>query len=281
MIFQKLGLAITFSPNALSLLRSAKRLQDLFGSQLCLIHVGEKNGETENLMKQLLKKAGIPENSYELVWQKGEPSKVIINSCAAKKVDLLIAGALEKESMLKYYIGSVARTIMREASCSVLILTHPFIEPKPFKKFCVSVHYNQLGEYAIKKASQFAKLETAEEFILIREFQIPGLAITISDGASAKEVEQKRIDFLKDEEQKLKVFAGELNLTDIKLKTVCLYGKEGWESGNYAHENNGDILVVPSPHKKLKLFDRIFIHDIEFILKQLPCALLIVREKKN
>ncbi len=213
MIFQKLGLAITFSPNALSLLRTAKRMQDLFGSQLCLIHVGEKNNETEDLMKQILKKAGVEKNSYELVWQKGDPSKVITNACESKKVDLLIAGALEKESILKYYIGSVARTIMREAPCSILILTHPTIEPKPFKKFCVSVHYNQLGEYAIKKAYEFAKLEHAEEFILIREFQIPGLAITISDGASTQEVEQKRIYLQKEEEQKLKVLAGGLSIS--------------------------------------------------------------------
>ena len=281
MIFQKLGLAITFSPNALSLLRATKRLQNLFGSKLCLIHVGEKDNETENLMKQLLTKAGIEENSYELVWQTGDPSKIIINTCAAKGVDLLIAGALEKESILKYYIGSVARNIMREVPCSVLILTKPSAEPEPFKKFCASVQYNSLGEYAIKKAYEFAKLEKADEFILIKEFDIPGLAITISDTGSTQETEQKRTDWQKEEEVKLKVFANELNLSDVELKTVCVYGKQGWASSNYVRENDGDLLIVPSPPKKLKLFDRIFQHDIEFVLKQLPCALLIVRESNN
>ena len=279
MIFQKLGLAITFSPNALSLLRTAKRLQDLFGSQLCLIHVGEKDPETENLMNQLLAKAGIEKKSYEFVWQKGDPSKVIINTCSAKKIDLLIAGALEKESILKYYIGSVARDIMREVPCSVLILTHPSAEPVPFKKFYASVQYNQLGEYAIRKAYEFAKLENAEEFVLVKEFEIPGLAITISDTGSTQETEQKRIDWQKEEELKLKVFANELNLSGVEFQTVCLYGKQGWASSNYVRENGGDLLIVPSPPKKLKLFDRIFQHDIEFILKQLPCSLLIIKEK--
>lgn len=281
MIFQKIGLAITFSPNALSLLRSANRLQNLFGAKLCLIHVGEKDSETENLMKQILTKAGIEENSYELVWQTGDPSKVIINACAAKNVDLLVAGALEKESILKYYIGSVARNIMREVPCSVLILTQPSAVPVPFRKFCASVQYNSLGEYAIRKGYEFAKLEKAEEFVLIKEFETPGLAITISDTGSTQETEQKRTDWQKEEELKLKVFANELNLSDIELKTVCVYGKQGWAASNYVRENDGDLLIVPSPPKKLKLFDRIFQHDIEFVLKQLPCALLIVRDSKN
>ncbi len=280
MIFKKIGLAITFSPNALSLLKTAKRLQNLFDSQLCLIHVGEKNSATEKLMNELLTKAGIDGNSYEIIWHKGEPSKVIINLCSQKNVDLLIAGALEKESMLKYYIGSVARNIMREASCSILILTHPLEEQNSFKKICASVQYNQLGEYSIKKGFEFSKLEKAENFILIREFQIPGLAITISDSGSVQETEQKRFDWQNEEEQKLKVFAGELNITGKEVKTVCLFGKQGWEFGNYVREIGGDLMIVPSPPKRLKFFDRIFQHDIEFILKQLPCALLIIREKE-
>ncbi len=278
MMFNKIGLAITFSPNALWLLKTAKRLKDLFGAQLCLIHVGEKNNTTIGLMNDLLKKAGIEEESCELVWKKGDPAKVIINTCSENGVDLLISGALEKESILKYYIGSVARKIMREATCSVLILTNPSENAMGFKKFCVSVQYSSLGEYAIKKGFEFAKLEDAEEFILIREFQMPGLAITISDSGSVQETEEKRNLWQKEEEEKLKVFANENDISGKMVKTICLYGKQGWELSNYARENNGDLLIVPSPPKRLKFFDRIFQHDIEFILDQIPCALLIVRQ---
>ena len=183
--------------------------------------------------------------------------------------------------MLKYYIGSVARTIMRETPCSVLILTHPEGEPKPFKKFCASVEFSEMGEYAIRKAFDFAILEKAEEFVLIKEFQVPGLAVTISDTGSTVETEQKRIDWQNEEAQKLEVFAKELNLSGLDLKTVCVYGKHGWASKSYVEENKSDLLVVPSPPRRLRLFDRIFQHDIEFILKQLPCNLLIVKTGSN
>lgn len=279
MIFKKLGLAITFSPNALSLLKTAVRLKNLFGSELFIIHVGDKNPTNEFLLDDLFLKAGIEKNSIELLWQKGDPSKVIIKACENNNIDLLIAGALEKESMLKYYLGSVARNIMRESTCSILILTNPSENPKPFKNICASVQYNGLGEYSVKKAFEFAQLENADGFTLIREFQIPGLAITISDSGSVHETEQKRIDWQKEEEQKLKMFMNELNIKGDFVNSICLYGKQGWESGNYVRDNGSDLLVLPSPPKRLKLFDRIFQHDIEFILNQLPCAVLIVREK--
>ncbi|MFA3781784.1 universal stress protein [Melioribacteraceae bacterium 4301-Me] len=279
MIFNKIGLAITFSPNALPLLQAAKRLQDLFNAKLFLIHVGEKTSSKEGLMSNLLFKAEI-QNNYELIWQDGEPTKVILNLSFKKEIDLLIAGALEKENILKYYIGSVARNIMRESPCSVLILTGPSFGIKPFKKFCALVQYTPLGEYAISTAYEFAKLENADEFILIKEFDIPGLAITIADTGSINEAEQKRADWQKEEELKLKVFANEINLHELNVKTVCIYGKQGWASSNYVKEIGGDLLIVPSPTKKLKLFDRIFQHDLEFILQQLPCALLIIKRKE-
>lgn len=278
MIFKKIGLAITFSPNGLALLKTAKRLQNLFNSDLCLIHVGDKEPDSELKMKKLLDETGIDSAKCELVWEKGEPSKVILNVCTEKNVDLLIAGALEKENLLKYYIGSVARTLMRESPCSVLIITHPTQDTVHFKKFCATVEYTPLGEISLLTANEFAKLEQAEELTLIKEFQIPGLAITISDSGSTVETEQKRITWQKEEEEKLNVFVKELKLTGSEIKTICLYGKHGWESGNYVKEINGDILVIPSPPKKLKLFDRIFQHDIEFIIKQLPCSLLIVKK---
>src|SRR3989339_782123 len=105
MIFNKIGLAITFSPNGLPLLKTAARIQNLFSSKLCLIHVGEKTDYSEIQMKKLIEKAGIPEESYQLVWQNGEPSKAIINAASENGVDLLIAGALEKETVIKYYMG--------------------------------------------------------------------------------------------------------------------------------------------------------------------------------
>jgi len=278
MIYTKIGLAITFSPNGLALLKTTLRYQKLFNAGLCLIHVGKKNDISVSKMNELLKEAGIKEDSYELIWKEGDPAKTIISAAEERKVDLLIAGALEKESLVQYYIGSVARKLVREAHCSVLILTHPTSDTKPFEKICVSVDYSESGEKTIKKAYQLALLEKAKELTLIRELKIPALAITVSDSGSSKETEKKREQWLDEEEKKLDSYVEELNLKEIKVNTVSLYGKQGYEANNYVSEHKGDLLVLPSPKRKMKFFDRIFQHDIEFILEEIPCALLINRE---
>lgn len=277
MIFGRLGLAITFSPNALALLKIASRFKTILNAQLFIIHVGEKTTDNELMMNQLLTDAKVDKESCELIWKEGEPTKAIIETCIEKKIDLLIAGALEKESLLKYYMGSVARNLMRESFSSVLVIVNPHNEDKLFKKICVNVDYTPLNEIAVKKAYELAKLENAEEFILVREFQVPGLAITIYDGGASQETEKTRLEWQKEEEEKLKVFADELNLSGLDVKKVCLYGKQGWELKQFAIESKSDLLVVSSPPKSLKFFDRIFQHDLEFILSQLPCSLLIVR----
>lgn len=276
-LFKKLGLAITFSPTGKALLYEAKRLCELFGSGIVLIHNGEKNKETEEKLNELIESAGFNIDSVSVEWVKGDIAGTIIKKAVEHKVDLLIAGALEKENFIRYYSGSVARTIMREAPCSVLILTSPSETPAVFKKFCVLVDYSQQSEKTIKTAYEFALKENAEELILIREIQVPGLAMTVQESGSIKEVESTIHLWKKEEKAKIKMLVKELNLTGINIQIHCLYGKEGYEANKFVESINGDIYVVSAPKKKLKLFDRIFQHDIEFTLKQIPSPVLIIR----
>jgi len=278
MIYTKIGLAITFSPNGLALLKTALRYQRLFNAGLCLIHVGKKNDFSVGKMNELLKEAEVKENTYELIWKDGDPAKTIISAAEERKVDLLIAGALEKESLIQYYIGSVARKIMRESSCSVLILSNPNNKIKSFNRICVTVDYSPLSELAVKNAYEFSKLENSEEFTVIREYLLPALAITIYDSGSVQETQKSRVKWQKEEEEKLKNFLIGIGIDDSNVKTVCLYGKQGWEAKEFAKENKSDLLVVSSPQRKLKLVDRIFQHDLEFIFDRLPCSLLIVKK---
>lgn len=275
--FHKIALAVTFSPNALALLNETKKLQDMFNAELLLIHVGEQTGEKEETLKRLLADSNLTGGSYKLAWVSGEPSEAIIKKGVEEKIDLLIAGALEKENLLKYYVGSVARKILRNAPFSVLIMTTPSKTPKPLVKFCIAVDYTPEGEAAIRKAYQYAMLENAKELVLLREFQVPGLAMTVQDTGSTSEVEDKLMQWQKEEEDKLTLFTKELDIKGIKIKPVCLYGRQGWEANRYMQELGGDILVVPGPRKRLKMFDRIFQHDMEFILKQLPSKFLVVK----
>jgi len=277
MAFRKIGLAVNFSPNSQALLFEAKRFSELFNAELVLIHIGDYNDELKAELVKMINETGFSVDAYKLLWQDGDVEDSILGFCTAEKIDLLIAGALIKENFLKYYIGSVARTLMRESPCSVLLLTQPSIERAPFKKICVSVDFTSLSELAARKAGEVASLLNCKELFFIREFQIPALATTVYDSGSKEETEKMRHLWKDEEKNKMEIFVREINLTNANVKTVCLYGRQGWEASNWVSENSGDLFVIPSPPRKPKLLDRFFQHDWEFVFKQLPCSLLIVK----
>jgi nucleotide-binding universal stress UspA family protein len=68
------------------------------------------------------------------------------------------------------------------------------------------------------------------------------------------------------------------NALDIKEQHV--FGKPGYTIAHYAKAKRADLLVVNSPDTKLGLLDRIFKHDLEYILADLPTDLLIVHTTK-
>ncbi|MCX6152146.1 MAG: universal stress protein [Ignavibacteriales bacterium] len=280
-IFKCLGLAITFSPTGKALLMEAKRLRDLFDSKIVFIHVGEKNKEKEKQLVELIGDAGFSKDSFQLEWAKGDIANAIVKKCVETNIDLLIAGALEKENFVKYYFGSVARKLMREAPCSLLIYISPSESPKSFKKFSVSVDYTPRCEETIKIAHKFALLDKAKEFILVRDFQAPALAMTVQDAGSTEEAERIRSEWEKEEHDKMNMLVKELNLTGININIVTLFGKEGWEANRFVGAVQSDIFVVSSPEKRLTFLDRIFQHDLEFTIKELPCPLMLIKTFKN
>lgn len=275
--FKKLGTAITFSPTGMALLKETIRLKHLLNSALLLIHSGEKNKAIETRLNTIIKDAGLDLNDVDIEWVKGDPGDSIIKAAKNNGVDLLIAGALEKENFIKFYIGSVARKIMRQSECSTLIFKSPSEKPAGFKKFYVSTDFSFQSEKTINKSFELAKKEMADEFVLIRDFRLYGLSSSIVEAGDVDAFENLRKNIQQEEEEKMKIFKRELNLKGIRIRTVCLYGKEGLAARDYALQNNADIFVVTAPSTKLKLLDRIFPHEQEYSFEHLPSNLLIIK----
>ena len=136
-IIRKIGLAIAFSPRIEALLAEAARLKKMWDAELLLIHVGNRGKELEERLQQLLESAGLAgENSVKIFWETGKPSERILAPAAKKRIDLLIAGALKKENLVQYYLGTVARKILRKADCSVLAANQSIQNTTPFQKYC-------------------------------------------------------------------------------------------------------------------------------------------------
>ena len=106
-------------------------------AQLVFIHIGEKSLQQEQYLKHLLHRFELDGDANKLVWEQGDPVDKIIEICKQEDADLLVAGALEKESMFKYFMGSIARNLCRKAKCSILMLREPDIKSKPVKRIVV------------------------------------------------------------------------------------------------------------------------------------------------
>ena len=90
--------------------------------------------------------------------------------------------------------------------------------------------------------------------------------------ANIEKNEEKRIDKI------LEGIKSELNL-DVGQK--CIFGKKGYTISHFTEAHCADLLVMNSPDTKLGFLDRMFTHDLEYVLSELPCDLLIVHSKKN
>ena len=277
--FETIAVAVSFSPRCLPLLAQAKYMADTLNASLLLIHIGEKNSEKERELDELMAKLNMKDSQYRIIWMDGEPVDTILKLCKLNMVDLLVLGALEKENVLKFYLGSIARNISRRAKCSVLLLTSPTEQPLKYRKIVVNGVENPKTVHTINTAFYLAKHFKAKDVTIANEVNIPGLAMAIADDSTAPEAKEIKKYFNEEVEENIQLIVNSCDTEGINVSNKSIKGKTGYAISKYAKDRKADMLVINSPDTSLNLLDRIFTHDIEYILAQLPCNLLIVHSR--
>lgn len=277
--FETIAVAISFSPRLEAIVAETGFIADTLKSNLIFIHIGTKTNEKEEILDKLLSKYILDKNKIRIIWMEGDPVETILQLCKLNIVDLLILGALEKENIVKYYLGSVARTISRKAKSSVLLLTHPSVEPKKIRKIIINGIESSKTLHTLNTALYLAKNFNVKEVTLVKESDVPALAMTISDSSTAPEVSKMKRNMMEEAESKLNSIIESSERNSIKINEKIITGKPGYAISNYARNKHADLLVINSPDTHLSLLDRIFTHDIEYILANLPCNLLIVHSR--
>ena len=280
-MIRTIGLAIAFSPTAEHMLAEAGRLAIQFQARLVLIHVGDHGPEEERLMQSLLSGPNISRDMVMLRWETGEATRAILKVCDDEKIDLLLAGALKKENLLQYYLGTIGRQIMRRANCSVLLLTQPSIEPIGFKNIVVDAGESLHVEDSISLACQFGKKEKGSWIHVVRELKMYGLAMSASDQSSEDEYENIRHVMVREEIEKVEVLLKKIPHDNLKINIKVVAGKSGFELAQFARRKQADLLVVSASPRRFKFIDRLFTHDLEYVFADLPCNLLIVQPGKE
>ena len=277
--FETIALAVAFSPRLEALIAETKRLASLFNARIIFIHVGKRSAEKEKHLNNMLNHYGFGETNSVVEWEEGDAVDTILSICKKHVVDLLIIGAVEKENMLKYYMGSVSREISRRAKCSVLMLIEPKLNPGPFRRMVVNGHDHSKSIHTIETAVYIAEKDNMNDVIVVDEVDIPAVSMSISDDSTEPEAAYIKESMMDDEHSRLSDLLSKIDHKSIQLKSKTFSGRRGFTIGQYAQSVNADLLVVNSPDHHMNIFDRIFTHDLEYMLADLPCNMLIVHSR--
>ena len=275
--FKSIGIGVAFSPNLKANLFEVARLSQFFNSKLVLIHVGTESKEKTEALKIILDNFSYID--YEVVFKTGNPVNVILSTSKEKQIDLLVLGALQRENFLKYYVGSIARKITRRAKCSVLLLIKPSVKRVSCRHIVVNGLKDPKTERTITSAFYVAKQLLAERITVVEEIKQNEVSVKVDDDKSLRKATIFKERLRLREETRIKEIIAHLPedyTSDIAIKSQPIFGKQGYSIGHYAQISRADLLVMNAP-TKMTFWDRLFPHDIEHILTELPTDVLIIQ----
>lgn len=165
-------------------------------------------------------------------------------------MDLLLAGALKKENLVQYYLGTVARKILRRAECSVLLLTNPSIQPAAFRNIVVNAENSPFVEDAIVTACHIGRMDQSSWLHVVRELKMYGLTMSVSEEYSEKEYDSVRQNLVKVEIDNVEKILQGIPHGGLKVNIKWVSGKSGFELSKFAERKQADLLVVGAPPQR-------------------------------
>lgn len=285
--FKNVAAAIAFSPQMEANIYEAVRLTQMLGEKLFLIHVANKDNANEKdsaassgaqKLKEILAEAEPDAERYKIVWEKGEPVKALLSATKKYKVDLLLAGAIPKEGLFRYYMGSVARKLVRQSHCSILLISNASRMRQRCSQIVVNGIDHPKTEKTITVAMQVGEHLGADRITVVQELQPAGSLNKADDDKSLQTLNEKRKDMITQDDARIEqIIERNRQRTSLPVNHQVIIGRRGYTIGHFTQQKQAGLLVLNSPDSKLKFMDRVFAHDLEYILSDLPSPVLIVR----
>jgi nucleotide-binding universal stress UspA family protein len=269
--YKTIAVATTFSPRFKHVLAEAKRIRDRFGAELHLIYVGRRNEQTSRKFSDVLAELELPADS-PIHYEEGDPAEAILAALARENIDMLVAGALEKEIVLHSFLGNVARRLVREANCSVILFTAPQKRPKPLRRIVFFADHSQQGLVALKTTLMLAEAESCERLYVIGIITAFDEArASIAGDASGSAAHKPNHG----EEEPLEEFVLSAGATEVPIETRFIKGATGLAASDFVRSVEADLLVVPLPKSRETVQQ--LPSNIAWVSDVIPCNLWIVR----
>jgi len=282
--FNKILIGFAFSPNLKANVFEAIRLADFFGAHLYFLHVGSKSATKKQALNDLLKESPIKLKKVSFIWQEGKPVETIIDQCKKNGVDLLLLGALQRENMVKFYMGSIARKLTRKAPCSVLLMIKPSVIRKPSQHVVVNAFESPQTKTTINSAFYFAQALGIPKLTLVEEIDRSKVAALAYDDRSLRKVTLRKEKLKRRELSRVREILHHIPgilKENIQVHLQNIFGTRGYSIGHYARVVRADLLIMNAAENRKSFLERIFPKDLEHILSELPTDVLIIQSKDN
>ncbi len=276
--FKKILVGFAFSPNLKANVFESLRMAHFFSGELIFVHVGNKTPEKESHFKEIVASSPVQSEKITIEWRVGSPVNTLLQASQEFNVDLILLGALKRENVVRFYLGSIARKITRMAKCSVLLLINPSVERRPCQHIVVNGFDSPQTKDTIEAAFLVAKALGSKKISLVEEISRSKVAVSVDDDRSLRRATLKKEKLRRQEQIRVKDVVKRLpaKLTsDINWDTQSIFGRRGYSIGHYARVVRADLLVM-NAQQNLSFVDRLITRDIEHILAELPTDVLII-----
>jgi nucleotide-binding universal stress UspA family protein len=270
--YQSIAVAATFSPRFHQVLAEANRIRARFDARLNIIYVGKEDALAKGKFAEAKSLLKLPADSA-VHYAEGDPASAIIEAAGNLQTELLIAGALEKEAVHRQFLGNVARRLVREAACSVMLFIAPQLEPKPFRHIVFIAEYSDQALPALRRTLRLAEKESCERLYVIRSYT----SFDKARAARRARTEKGTARTLEEDESALQDFILSAGETRVPIEARSIRGATGFSISNFVQSVEADLLVVPmpvqvKPEPKPKLSTR-----ISWVTDVIPCNLWVIR----
>src|SRR6478735_456660 len=273
--FERIAVAVSFSPRIEGVIAESVRYAKSMDAELIFIHNRQGAEDHTGELEKLITKHTEDYLKHRIMVGEGNVVRALLRITKDYKIDLLIAGALEKESYLKYYLGSVSRKLARHAHCSLLILKDPSVTPQPINKIIVDGRDDERTINTIQTALYLAECKNCTEVYVVRENELSGIA-TLVNQQYQEETDNLHLQLEREEYRHMESLIKKIDTGTIDVKHMIIEGKPGYEIGNFARSEEADLLVISSHNSRFGILSRFFPSSFEHLLENLPSSLLIV-----
>jgi len=264
--YRQIGVASTFSPRFLAVLAEADRIARNLDAPLSIVHAGAKDETNSPLFRGALDRLQ-REAPTPVIWApmsaSQSPADAIVEACAAHGIDLLLAGALERETELRNFTGGVARELLQRAPCDLLLVPKPEDAGAPCDVVAIEVDINQPPASALlTRACEIATRLHAKDLVFI------GVVTPFREAKAAT----GRI-FLNTPEERLTAIVDKASGFDGRVDCRLIESNTGFSVCDFVQDTGVDLLVVPA---QIKDGPRRLPAHMDWLLQVIPTDVLLL-----